>query len=397
MVTLDALFRIMAMKSELRSAYGGCNLDTKLSLLEVGGEGTSSSSKPKLSHNNTPFLPRIRVEECGLTVEARDRDSWKRLKGTGMRCWKPGKRRKSKNKGEDDKSLTNAPTLPLRDGFHTQEQREEECDAHSVKSSSSSLYQCPTSAFIGSLQVGSVPFSHSRARENTRMARAIRWPIGCLKYSTPHSSSTSEVKTDSLMSVVESSKQRLLPLVPSPSAPLKTPSNVSPRERVILHKLASKRKQQLSQRLGKNNNGTNITGSSPESRLPSPIDFDQFLPTTHCAHLVNITSSTTQPSSKYILRSDGLYDIIDDATQARLEKLHGSSSTASLSLPIERVSSGSNTNTSGYESVKGISTRTLHGHKRDCPLCNDFKPSDVGHFCPPNTPDDVTSHADIAQ
>lgn len=355
------------MKSALRSAYGGCNLDTELALLEAGSEGTSSPTKSTLSHNNTPFLPRIRVEECGLTVEARERDSWKRGKlGTGMRCWKPGKRRKSTHRSADDTSVTNAPTISLRDGFHTQEQREEESDAHSVKSTKSSLNRCPTSAFIGSLQVGIVPFSQNKARENARMGRGIRWPVGCLKYSTPRSTSTTQAKTESLLSLIESSKQRLFPLMPPPSAPSQSPSSTSPRERVILNKLASKRKQQISQRHGKSNDETKDSEISSERRIQSPIDHDQYLPTTHCAHLVNLASSTTK-SSKYILRSDGLYDIIDDATRTRLEKLQAlSSSSSSRNTSNERVTSGSNTNTSGYESVDEKPPRTLKDHNKDC-------------------------------
>ena len=346
------------------------------------------------SKHREPFLPRIRVEECGLTVEPRDRASWKRSKRPAGKSWKPGKKRREKFNNATEIS---SDAHGLRDRFLTQEQRDNDSDIPSARSLTNKNKSKKTpSEFVDSLKVGGFPKVDEKSADSPPMERATQWPVGKLAYSstrtlTTHLSPrapTTPSKTESLALMTDSPKPFRLPL---PTASVRTSSHretrrMSPRERVLLNKLAMKRKRQNSSFQQKSAASGNVNKSLPENHRFTPIDFDQYLPTTHCMQLATLPNVPTKSNStKPFIRGSEYYDLVDDATQKCLQQHQKGSSTSS---GIGSASSGSQTGNSGSESMvtEWQHDQSYCEHNKNCPLAHDFKPSDVGNFCPPNSP-----------
>ncbi|XP_071479083.1 uncharacterized protein [Diadema antillarum] len=374
----------MAMASEVRTNYETRASTAAFALMAVQRDDDSRTVRDSVQQqtsSNEPFLPKIRVEACGLTVEARDRDSWKRDNNVASKSWKPGKKRRGKNRNTSS-LVQEAQKMAERGGFLTIEQREADVDSLSTRlERTSGKYEKP-SEFVGSLQVGGLS-SNNVPSDSSRLGRLIRWPVGRLKYSTPV---TTPLKSEpeTMLPCSEVPLGRLSPL-PSTSISNKGSAKVSPRERVILNKLAAKRKR-ANLRGSRKHSCTNVTsrGDADAKPSPSPINFDQFLPTTHCIHLTTLTNIPAKiRTRKSVLRGDEFYDIIDNATQKLLEK-HQSTDSTSASTAHTSASTASRCGTSGYGSMDEWHTAS-HG-SAGRPSCSDYESSDAGHFCPPNSP-----------
>ncbi|XP_022091372.1 uncharacterized protein LOC110979670 [Acanthaster planci] len=353
--------KYVAMRQQTHRAPHSCKANERLGEKE-SEEASARGGVAKEKRNPDP-LPRIRVEECGLTVDMRKR--------------RDGQSRPSKDRDQLD-GKTSKTTSPFRAGANSEKNQAEGPTACLRERRFAEGKDGPngqtvvserrfSTEFVDSLRIGKAD-GHALTRGQALPGPIEPRPVPRMRYSkgAPLSRSIGDA--------VDTFQSRRAVSIGA----------VSSRERVVIRRLAAKRSETVSASQDLMSLSTD-RGRRSSERLQQRTSLRDR----RCHSMEDTRSRLGMVSRKYKRGGSTHWDDFDfhltyvsphDMARELRSRSGVDDFVGDILDKTRRSTPGERGGSSGTSDGSSVV------HSVDCPMCHLYEPSRFGHVCPPNTP-----------